>query len=387
MSVTRFVTLFSMFLTTLIVVGRLGAAQVWDNSASTWEWNTALNWSGDVVPTSSSGNDAVFDGTSPSGTPVTVTGATPLTRHLSFGTAGGGLAPVASYTFNAGASGVLNFRAATSTTLQNSSSTVTTQTFNVPVSAVSTLLVVPMGGGFVFNGSLNVGTNLNFVDGDLDNVSGTDVGSSIHPVMINGGLTGGAVNIDTSNVVTIGVAGATYTGATNVNKGTYLMNGTHTGGAAYAVAIGATLGGTGSIAADAVINGTLAPGAGIESLGITGNVDLNGMLAIEFNSSDDSIDLLNVTGALDLTGGGISFVDLGSFSLDQPAYVFATYGSLIGDPAVESGVPAGYKVEYHYDNGVNTNNIALVPVPEPNAIGLVLLGLLGLTGLRAGKLS
>jgi autotransporter-associated beta strand protein len=391
MSVSRFA--FSICLATVLfgLASHAQAVITWDNGDTTWEWNTANNWNPNTVPTSGSGSDALFDSTSPSGTPITVTGPTPSTRHLSFGTAGGGLFPVASYTFNPGPAGVLNLRSATSTTLANSSSTVTTQTFNVPVSANNTLIVVTMGGSFVFNGTTNVGANLSFVDGDLDGIAGAEVGSSIHPVTFNGGLTGGAVNMDSSIVVTVGAGGATYTGATNVNQGTYRMNGAHTGGGAYTVASGATLAGTGTIdiaANNMTVNGTLSPGASIESLGVTATlVELNGTLFIEFDdTASPKIDLLNVTGNLDITDATLSLDDisLGDVGLDGvSSYIFATYtGSLLGAGAFDSDpLPAGYEVDYDFGG----NSIALVPVPEPGAIALASLGCIGLGLLRMRK--
>jgi hypothetical protein len=54
--------------------------------------------------------------------------------------------------------------------------------------------------------------------------------------------------------------------------------------------------------------------------------------------------------------------------------VFATYGTLVGNPAVEVGVPAGFVVNYAFSG----NQIALVPVPEPSAIVLMGFAMLGL---------
>jgi hypothetical protein len=388
MSVIRFTFKVCLAAVLFGLASHAQAVIIWDNGDGTWEWNTANNWNPNTVPTTGSTSDALFDSTSPSGTPITVTGSTPSARHLSFGTAGGGLFPVASYTFNAGAAGVLNLRSATSTTLANSSSTVTTQTFNVPVNAPNTLFVVTMGGSFVFNGTTNVGTNLNFVDGDLDGIAGEELGSSIHPVTFNGGLTGGNVTMNSSIVVTVGAGGATYTGATNVNKGTYLMNGAHTGGAAYTVASGAKLGGTGTIGANVTVNGTLSPGASIESLGVTGDVDLNGALLIEYDDTASmKIDLLSVTGNLDITGATLSLDDisLGDVGLSDPAYIFATYtGTLSGLGAFDDDpLPVGYSVNYAF----NGNNIALVAVPEPNAFIFAGIGLACLTVVQARAFS
>jgi hypothetical protein len=366
MSVIRFALVCCLALGMFGLASHAQAIIIWDNGDGTWEWNTANNWNPNTVPTSSSGSDALFDSTSPSGTPITVTGATPLTRHLSFGTAGGGLFPVASYTFEAGTDGVLNFRSVSSTFLANSSNTVTTQTFNVPVSAGNTLNVVTMGGSFVFNGSTNVGSNLKFVDGDLDGIPGDEVGSSIYPVALNGGLTGtGAVNINSAIVVTVGAGGATYTGATNVNNGTYRMNGTHTGGAAYTVNTGGTLGGTGTINAPVTVNagGAIAPGVGIESLDVDAlTLETGSLLNFELGAPSTA-DLINVavSGGLTLNGGTFNFTNAGG--LAAGTYTLINYDGVLGGSFANLDLgltqPAGFTFTL-VDNVDNTSIDVLV---------------------------
>jgi fibronectin-binding autotransporter adhesin len=94
-----------------------------------------------------------------------------------------------------------------------------------------------------------------------------------------------------------------YSGTTTVNAGTLWVNGIHSGVSTYTVAAGATLGGTGSIASDVEVKGTLAPGAGIEDLA-TGTLGFanNSTLAIEINTSTGTADQVIVTG--DVTTGG-----------------------------------------------------------------------------------
>lgn len=106
---------------------------------------------------------------------------------------------------------------------------------------------------------------------------------------------------------------STYTGTTAVNAGTLLVNGTHSGVSTYTVASGATLGGTGAIASAITVNGTLAPGAGIEDLA-TGPLTLgaDSTLAIEINTTTSTADQLLVTGNVDLTGKvNLTLTDLG----------------------------------------------------------------------------
>lgn len=166
----------------------------------------------------------------------------------------------------------------------------------------------------------------------------------------------------------------TYSGATAVSNGTLRVNGRHIGGGQYTVASGATLGGTGVISASLVslVGGIIDPGsnsAAIGSLTFNGNADLDGTLKIEINSSGlGSTDLLRVTGSLDITSATVDF-DLLAGALDDGAYIFAEYGTLVGTFAGTMDLPSNYTIDYAY--GVGGNRIALIP--EPSAFSLALL--------------
>jgi hypothetical protein len=108
----------------------------------------------------------------------------------------------------------------------------------------------------------------------------------------------------------------------------------------------------------------------IGTLDVTGNVTMGGTLNVEYNSDTATIDLVNVSGELNLTGGTINLTNLGTATLSGGPYVFATYGSLTGSPTVTGTIPVGYEISYTY----NGNNIALVPEPST----FILLALAGL---------
>ncbi|MBN2215981.1 MAG: autotransporter-associated beta strand repeat-containing protein [Pirellulales bacterium] len=173
----------------------------------------------------------------------------------------------------------------------------------------------------------------------------------------------------------------TYTGLTDVQAGTLALTGSVAGDVA--VAADAVLMGAGSIAGNLAAAGSsmVAPGMSIGTLHVEGAglADLNGTLKIEYNGDTEEIDVLDVAGVLDIDGAIVDFDDLGEgASLDEPAYVFATYGTLAGSGAFAGvlDLPTGYVIDYAYGG----NSIALV-VPEPSLTALLLAGL-GLLAIR-----
>jgi autotransporter-associated beta strand protein len=242
------------------------------------------------------------------------------------------------------------------------------------------------GSGFIGNDTSNSTQTLTVGDNDAT--------ASFGGIIIN--ESSGALGI--INLVKIGsgvqtLSGAnTYTGTTTINGGTLLVNGTHVGShlnvanagltGAYTVNSGGTLGGTGSTAGAVTVNadGFLAPGASIGALGV-GSALGAGKLIVEYDGDigADLIDVLNVAGSFDITNMIVDFdlLPMGD-PLDDAAIVFAKYGSLTGTAfASELDTPAGYAIDYAYNDGSSVNNIALVVVPEPFATVLAMIGVIG----------
>ena len=118
----------------------------------------------------------------------------------------------------------------------------------------------------------------------------------------------------------------------------------------------------------------VAPGESIGTLTVTGNAAIAGSLDVQYDGgATPAIDMLAVSGNLDLTGGTIDFAQTGA-AFTASAYVFASYGTLTGPAATVLDMPAGYHVDYHYLGG---NQVALV-VPEPGTLALLAGGLFGL---------
>jgi autotransporter-associated beta strand protein len=175
----------------------------------------------------------------------------------------------------------------------------------------------------------------------------------------------------------------TYSGATIISGGTLLINGALSGTGDVSVAMDATIGGSGGTIAGAVsvdAGGFVAPGNSIGTLGVASAV-INGTLAVQYDGVDTgTIDLLNVTGGLNIDSATVDFSQLGS-AADDASYIFATYGSLIGTTNTFFNVlnkPTGYDIDYSYGG----NNIALVLVPETGTMMLGALGALSLLRRR-----
>jgi autotransporter-associated beta strand protein len=198
----------------------------------------------------------------------------------------------------------------------------------------------------------------------------------------NGGTKTGLVKVGSAVLTLSGTS--TYTGTTTVSAGTLLVNGSL--GATTVSVTGGTLGGTGTIAGDVTVNSgaKIAPGASIESLQVASAV-INGTLVSEFDGTGaGTIDLLSVTGLLDITNATVDFDLLsGGAALNDSSYIFATYGSLTGSAfANVIDLPSGYSINYAFNDGISTKNIALVAVPEPGAALLGGIGLLALLRRR-----
>jgi autotransporter-associated beta strand protein len=226
-----------------------------------------------------------------------------------------------------------------------------------PISAFPNSLVLN-------GGALQTTTASNFV---LNSKRGIGLGPTE-------GATGGTgtLTVDPGVTLTYGgiIASAGNTGTQTLVKnglGTLVLNGANTFGGAMQLDAG-MLSGTGSLVSSlAVASGaTVAPGlSGIGTFAVGAGSTLAGTLAVTVDTTGSgSSNLFGVGGLLDLSSASstVDFSVLGT--LDDPAYVFASYGSLNGTFGTVSNVPTGYAINYAYLG----NFIALVPVPEPTTI-------------------
>ena len=168
----------------------------------------------------------------------------------------------------------------------------------------------------------------------------TSLGDS--SVKLSGIIAGpGSLTKDGTNSLTLTGAN-TYEGSTTVSAGKLLVNNTSGSGTStnsVTVLAGATLGGTGTIAGNVDVGGTLSPGASPGKLTITGNLNLSGSSLFELNRAlSPSNDLVVVSGTLSaggtltVTNSGTNILVAGdSFTLfSQPASGFTTVNLPVG---------------------------------------------------------
>lgn len=105
--------------------------------------------------------------------------------------------------------------------------------------------------------------------------------------------------------------------------------------------------------------------SGTGTFTVLDGVAFAGTLAIDVvGTGSGSATRLTVGGALDLSAGTSSLVFTTTGTLDDTAYVFATYGSLSRTLATVSNLPTGHALDYDYLGG-NTIALVAIPVPEP----------------------
>ena len=173
-----------------------------------------------------------------------------------------------------------------------------------------------------------------------------------------------------------------YSGTSEVFAGILYVNGSTAVSSAFTVDATGTLSGTGNVqgTVNALASSFIAPGSAPATIGTLaeGATTLAGSLLVDVTTGVGAVDLLNVSGNLNIGSGTVNFNALGA--LDQPAYVFANYTSLTGGAfATVSNLPSGYTINYNY---LAANQIALVVVPEPTSLALIGMGAMALITRR-----
>lgn len=163
-------------------------------------------------------------------------------------------------------------------------------------------------------------------DGEIQSALANGAGTSLTAVFMSGS---GTWTLSGNN---------TYTGATTVESGTLLIDGSHTT-STVTVNSGGTLGGIGTLGTVDAFFGTIAPGSAASPIG-TLNAGNTTVSALKIDVAGSSSDRLVVTGSLGIDGAIVSITGTPTVS----SYTLATATtSLTGTPVLADPIP-GYEL-------------------------------------------
>lgn len=155
-----------------------------------------------------------------------------------------------------------------------------------------------------------------------------------------------------------------YTGATAVNAGSLIVNGSIASSSGVTVATGALLGGTGVIPTTVLNGGTLSPGNSPGTLTVNGNLTFNPGSTYLAEIQGANADRVNVTGAAALAGT-LRLAPLGG------AYAFNSAYTLLSAAGGRTGTFSPIDTAGTFGDGVTTtvsytaNDVLLTLAPKP----------------------
>lgn len=260
-----------------------------------------------------------------------------------------------------------------------------------------------------------VGNNQNLVlgqvkaDATVTLVNGIDLNGAARTLHVNDGTS--QIDARISGVIT-GIGGAlvksgsgtlvlsgasTYTGSTSVSAGTLLIDGS-LASSAVTVASAASIGGSGSFAASLTVDGILAPGNSIQSLG-TGDLAFGGTAtyAYELDSSILNGDLTASSGTLNIAPGTVlTLTELASGILGNGSKLtlisyfgasssgsFTYLGNTLADGDTLKLGTNTWQIDYNDTaGGMNFGGdqsgasgfVTLTVIPEPSSVALLGMG-------------
>lgn len=341
------------------------ATGTWSANAS-GNWGNAGNWSGGVVA-DGAGNTANFNAVDLT-TDITVTldssrtigflniGDTNGTHRYSIAPSGG-----ANLTFDSGAPFTHSILQQSSTSAGDTISASILLKNDLDINNLSATNELHLSGNITSAAASSSNqliwfNNATGAAGDI-RVSG----------IIGNGTTGATLSLVVVNGGTVTLTGNnTYTGFTEVDGGTLLINGDNSAatGGVY-VYNGGTLGGHGKVGGDVFTSGGRITG---ETDTTVGTLTLLGSLNMASgegpgggtyvaNLSSNTSDLLAITRSLTLGFG--TTLDIEGTADGVTTYILATFASRSGTFQFENDIPANYTLVYH------DTDIELVPIPEP----------------------
>jgi hypothetical protein len=229
------------------------------------------------------------------------------------------------------------------------------------------------GGVFDISGLTSAGTTAGSIAGAGNYflgsktlaVGGNNLSTTVSGVISDGGLSGGIGGSLTkvgSGTLTL----ETYTGATAVNGGTLVVDGSTALSSLTTVNPGAVLAGSGTVGNTAIAGGTLAPGSAGGSvfgpLTVQGNLSFTAASTYMIQVSSTNAGLTNVTGSATLGGATVDAVFTGT--LQKQYKILAATGGVSGtfNPAIVSNTSNVQSTLSYEANDVFLNiNVSFTP--------------------------
>jgi autotransporter-associated beta strand protein len=194
-------------------------------------------------------------------------------------------------------------------------------------------------------GTLKPTTAVNFNQAFLLNAAGGTIDNSNGNLTFNGVFSGiGMLNFAGSNSSTLNAVN-TYTGATNVNGGTLVVNGSIATSSLTSVNTGGTLAGTGTVGNTLVAGGTFAPGNGTpgSSMTVAGSLAFTtaGIYMVQVNPATSSFATVTGTAALNSAKLSANFAP-GTYVARQYTILTATDVTGTFASVTNTNLPAGF---------------------------------------------
>ena len=217
--------------------------------------------------------------------------------------------------------GAANAFSAASATAVNTNGTLDLGGFAQTINAVS------LAGGTIQNGTLT---------GAITSTGGT----------VNG--IGGTASLTTTGGFTTAIGTNGYTGATAVNAGALLVNGSIASSSGLTVAPGGLVGGNGFLPST-TINGILSPGNSIGTITVNGDLAFGagGQYVVEV--SPTAADRTNVTGTATLNGTVLAIFAPGSYITKQYTILHADQGVSGAFAGLSANAPTNFNASLSYD--------------------------------------